>query len=300
MSRTPALRLLAAAAVASSLFLTSCSGRGKDAGSDAGEEPRQDTVQAVRDTIARPALPREIGADEDPLDYILHSPDYGKYAEGILPQMASEVPKYCRKLLLSKYDRFIVVDKRTMKVLLYDRYGRLEREYKMACARHFGTKHKKGDMRTPEGFFSVEGVYDSTDWVFVDDNGKRSNRKGEFGPRFIRLAIPITWNIGIHGTCAPWSLGGRVSHGCIRISNDDILELVNLVEKGMPVIVSPGIRDRRVNADEGHFVASVTTEPYVEPKIEPTRKENKAEEPDTVPAEIQELKESVPAMPDSI
>ncbi len=224
-----------------------------------------------------------IGDDEDPYTFIINSENYDKYRSGILPLMASENPKYCRRLLRNEYEGFIVVDKRTMKVLLYDKYGRERRAYKMACARNFGTKHKKGDSRTPEGFFSVENIYDSSDWVFVDDNGKKSTRKGEYGPRFIRLAIPVTWNIGIHGTCAPWSLGGRVSHGCIRISNEDIMELVGLVTPGMPVIISPGLRDRLANEKEGYDIAAVTTEPYDHSALERMReredaKLNEAEE----------------------
>ena len=42
---------------------------------------------------------------------------------------------------------------------------------------NFGTKHEKGDSRTPEGLFSVEGIYDSTDWLFTDDDGVTSKKK---------------------------------------------------------------------------------------------------------------------------
>jgi len=41
----------------------------------------------------------------------------------------------------------------------------------------------------------------------------------------------------IHGTNQPGSIGGFVSHGCIRMYNSDILELYRLVEVGTPVIV---------------------------------------------------------------
>ena len=41
----------------------------------------------------------------------------------------------------------------------------------------------------------------------------------------------------IHGTNQPASIGGFVSHGCIRMYNSDILELYRLVEVGTPVIV---------------------------------------------------------------
>src|SRR5579862_3655356 len=41
----------------------------------------------------------------------------------------------------------------------------------------------------------------------------------------------------IHGTNRPQSIGGFVSHGCIRMYNSDIRELYSLVEVGTPVIV---------------------------------------------------------------
>ena len=43
--------------------------------------------------------------------------------------------------------------------------------------------------------------------------------------------------IGIHGTDAPELLPGRVSHGCIRLRNQDILELARLMPVGTPVTI---------------------------------------------------------------
>jgi lipoprotein-anchoring transpeptidase ErfK/SrfK len=41
----------------------------------------------------------------------------------------------------------------------------------------------------------------------------------------------------IHGTNEPWKLGGGVSSGCIRMSNDDIIDLYNRAKLGATVIV---------------------------------------------------------------
>jgi lipoprotein-anchoring transpeptidase ErfK/SrfK len=41
----------------------------------------------------------------------------------------------------------------------------------------------------------------------------------------------------IHGTNRPSSIGGFVSHGCIRMYNSDIRELYRLVSIGTPVVV---------------------------------------------------------------
>ena len=43
--------------------------------------------------------------------------------------------------------------------------------------------------------------------------------------------------VGIHGTNQPYLLPGRVSHGCIRMRNRDILRLARLMPVGTPVTV---------------------------------------------------------------
>ena len=41
----------------------------------------------------------------------------------------------------------------------------------------------------------------------------------------------------IHGTNAPWSIGRAVSSGCIRLRNEDVIDLYNRVKVGAKVIV---------------------------------------------------------------
>jgi len=43
----------------------------------------------------------------------------------------------------------------------------------------------------------------------------------------------------IHGTNAPATIGGRVSSGCIRMTNDDVIDLYSRVNVGTKVIVLP-------------------------------------------------------------
>jgi lipoprotein-anchoring transpeptidase ErfK/SrfK len=41
----------------------------------------------------------------------------------------------------------------------------------------------------------------------------------------------------IHGTAEPWTIGQAVSSGCIRLVNDDIIDLYNRVAVGTKVVV---------------------------------------------------------------
>ena len=43
--------------------------------------------------------------------------------------------------------------------------------------------------------------------------------------------------VGIHGTDRPDLLPGRVSHGCIRLRNEDILALARLMPVGTPLTI---------------------------------------------------------------
>ncbi len=58
----------------------------------------------------------------------------------------------------------------------------------------------------------------------------------QFGGHFMRLSIP--WGIyGIHGTDKPWSIGQAVTHGCVRMHNDDAAELYDTVPVGTRVLI---------------------------------------------------------------
>ena len=48
----------------------------------------------------------------------------------------------------------------------------------------------------------------------------------------------------IHGTNEPWSIGEQVSSGCIRMLNEDIVDLYNRVPTGTTVLVRRGGRWR--------------------------------------------------------
>jgi len=41
----------------------------------------------------------------------------------------------------------------------------------------------------------------------------------------------------IHGTNEPWSIGHAVSNGCIRLTNDDIVDLYDRTPVGTPVLI---------------------------------------------------------------
>jgi lipoprotein-anchoring transpeptidase ErfK/SrfK len=57
---------------------------------------------------------------------------------------------------------------------------------------------------------------------------------GPFGAYWLGLSKP---HYGIHGTNDPSSIGKRVSHGCVRMYNQDVTELAKLVPIGTTVTI---------------------------------------------------------------
>lgn len=104
---------------------------------------------------------------------------------------------------------------------------------------------QKWDFSTPRGMFRVQfkekdPIWRVPDWAFVKrgepippiDSPKRLE-PGMLGT----TAIFLEEDIAVHGTNEPDLLGQAVSHGCIRMTNEDARRLYHEVEIGTPVII---------------------------------------------------------------
>ena len=50
-------------------------------------------------------------------------------------------------------------------------------------------------------------------------------------------SISATREFRIHGTTQPWSIGKAVSSGCIRMMNEEVIDLYDRVAVGAAVVV---------------------------------------------------------------
>jgi len=123
------------------------------------------------------------------------------------------------------------------------------RVYSCATAKNNGDKTRSGDNTTPTSWggvtgsipgalphtdsakipFEVDEILYAGDWShdFGDGNGEIP---GAYGQWFISLNTG--WDgIGIHGTHDPSSIGTNASEGCIRLYNDDIIELKRIISQ---------------------------------------------------------------------
>ena len=129
----------------------------------------------------------------------------------------------------------IVIDKSDYSLKVYEA-DRLLREYPIAVGANSGEKTRVGDLKTPTGKFEVDEVLDAIDWTHDFQDGKGEIAEA-YGPYFISLVTG--WDgIGIHGTHDSTSIGKKVSEGCIRMYNTDLVELrTEYIYIGMPVVI---------------------------------------------------------------
>jgi lipoprotein-anchoring transpeptidase ErfK/SrfK len=99
---------------------------------------------------------------------------------------------------------------------------------------------------TPTGRFQVEEMIEHPDFNKIDPNDRSRVLKyfppgpqNPLGERWIAFAHGEGWTVGIHGTPHPELLGKRVSGGCIRMRNADVVRVYAHVKLGTPVIVEP-------------------------------------------------------------
>jgi lipoprotein-anchoring transpeptidase ErfK/SrfK len=129
----------------------------------------------------------------------------------------------------------IVVDKPARNVRAYDRDGKLLAFYPATI----GSEEKPA----PSGVFKVRSVdwnpqyhYDPKfAWKGVNTNKKLTVQPGPNNPVglvWIDLTDP---SYGIHGTTAPEDIGKTQSHGCIRLTNWDAVDLAMMTRPGTSV-----------------------------------------------------------------
>ncbi|HEX2049726.1 MAG TPA: L,D-transpeptidase/peptidoglycan binding protein [Actinomycetota bacterium] len=118
------------------------------------------------------------------------------------------------------------------KLYLYDD-GRISRSWTVATG--------QPEYPTPQGVYEIiEKRYLPT-WVNPDPDGWGKDMPKEIGPgpdnplgvRALRWSEPT---INFHGTRAISSLGYNASHGCVRMSNSDVIQLYGLVDVGTPIV----------------------------------------------------------------
>jgi lipoprotein-anchoring transpeptidase ErfK/SrfK len=131
----------------------------------------------------------------------------------------------------------LVVDKSDMSVTALDAQGRVVGRYPATM----GSEHDP----LPIGAWKITGVTRSPTFaynpdLFWDAKGDQAKAKIPAGPN---NPVGTVWidlskeHYGIHGTPVPSTIGKTESHGCIRVTNWDALELADMVKPGTPALL---------------------------------------------------------------
>ncbi|MEO5819211.1 MAG: L,D-transpeptidase [Vicinamibacteraceae bacterium] len=146
-----------------------------------------------------------------------------------------EVPNVTRPALAGVAK--VVVDQSDRAVLAYDAAGKIIARYPASM----GSEHDP----LPVGDWKINGkadgpVFNYNPDLFWDADLTHSKAKIPAGPN---NPVGLVWidlskeHYGIHGTPRPENVGKTQSHGCIRLTNWDAVELGAAVKAGMPAVL---------------------------------------------------------------
>jgi L,D-transpeptidase YbiS len=153
---------------------------------------------------------------------------------------------------LSRTDKLYVVISLSQNKLFIKRKGEILNEFivSLGSGKVLKTQQRKWIFETPRGVFEVidkkeNPVWIKPDWAFIEKNepipppnSPKRIVKGYLGKYGIYLSKQgIFEGYIIHGTPEEDLIGLNVSHGCIRMKEEDLKELYNSVEIGTKVII---------------------------------------------------------------
>jgi lipoprotein-anchoring transpeptidase ErfK/SrfK len=130
------------------------------------------------------------------------------------------------------FDQVLLLRNGENKLYLYDD-GEISHSWTVATG--------QPEYPTPSGLYEVTEKRYLPTWVNPSPDGWGSNMPvsippGPGNPLGIRA---LNWSapaIRFHGTEATYSLGYNASHGCVRLSNGEVVQLYDLVEVGTPIV----------------------------------------------------------------
>lgn len=127
----------------------------------------------------------------------------------------------------------IEINKTTNTLYLY-RNGKVVEKHSVATGR---TK----DL-TPEGIFRIGFKAVKPGWTYKGKTTPGGSPKNPLGARWLGLRVngDNARIYGIHGTNNPSSIGKHVSNGCIRMHNEEVIQLFNRVPLNTPVWIHSG------------------------------------------------------------
>lgn len=136
--------------------------------------------------------------------------------------------------LVKKYPTLLVVDRSTFRVRFYKNL-KLQKEYPVAVG--------APGYETPTGLYSVQNKAVDPTWSVPDSDWAGALAGSEVAGGSAENPLKARWmgiyaGTGFHGTDDVSSLGSAASHGCVRMSVPDVIELYEQVPVATPVYIA--------------------------------------------------------------
>jgi murein L,D-transpeptidase YafK len=137
-------------------------------------------------------------------------------------------------------DEIVVVKSERKMYLLHD--DRIYRTYDIGLGQNpDGHKQKRGDMRTPEGEYYIDGYNSKSEFYLSlhisypdeEDEARAKDRGHDPGDHI------VIHGMRGNGTRRDFLKAGDWTEGCIAITNEEMYELFHLVDVGTPITIYP-------------------------------------------------------------
>ena len=141
-------------------------------------------------------------------------------------------PEISKKDLAQAYPRYIYIDRATFTLRFYSHLKHVK-SYTIAVGQQ--------GLETPAGLYHAQDKQVNPSW-HVPNSAWAGSLAGQVIPPGPADPIKARWigiadGAGIHGTDELSSLGSAASHGCVRMSIPDVIDLYNRVQVGDPIYV---------------------------------------------------------------
>ncbi|MGN6274475.1 MAG: L,D-transpeptidase family protein [Solirubrobacterales bacterium] len=150
----------------------------------------------------------------------------------IIAKVHATKPKITKSEVAAEYPSYLTLDRGTFQLRLW-KHLKLAKTYTVAVGME--------GLETPEGLYHIQEKEEDPVW-HVPNSAWAGSLAGKTIPPGPEDPIKARWmgifeGAGIHGTEETWSLGHAESHGCIRMSIPDVIELYPQVEVGTPIFI---------------------------------------------------------------
>ena len=151
----------------------------------------------------------------------------------IRPERAVVKAKVQMKDLARRYGTVVTISQGSFRLRLFKR---------LKFVKSYGVAVGQSAYPTPRGLFSIANKAVNPPWTAPDSPWAGAYRNETVPGGSSENPLKARWmgivnGVGIHGTGEPGSIGTRASHGCIRMTVPDVIDLYPRVPVGTPVLI---------------------------------------------------------------